>query len=146
MHFHDKDELLISGIHDMLGSLHTGREGPPGSTPYERILCFSLPVFQHIHQHRRTGATMMGTRGRAVVHDHLQKVVAQRIAEDVRKLFHGRRKADIKIPPEVLVQYVASTFILVLNWWADSRQPLHPCEADALFRALIMPTLSAALP
>jgi hypothetical protein len=72
--------------------------------------------------------------------------VAERIAEDVRKHFQGRRKTSITIPQEVLVQYIASTFILVLNWWADSRQPLQPSEADALFRALIMPALSAVLP
>ena len=146
MHFRHKDELLVSGIHDILGSVHTVREASSSSTPYERILSFSLPVFQHIHQHRRTGTAMMGTHGRAVVHDHLQRVVAERIAEDVRKHFQGRRKTSIKIPQEVLVQYIASTFILVLNWWADSRQPLQPSEADALFRALIMPTLSAVLP
>jgi AcrR family transcriptional regulator len=146
MHFRDKDELLVSGIHDMLGSAHTVQEVSSSSTPYEGILSFSLGVFQHIHLHRRTGAAMMGTRGRAVVHAHLQKVVAERIAEAVRKQFQDRRKAGIKIPQEVLVHYVASTFILVLNWWADSRQPLSSLEADALFRALVLPTLSTALP
>jgi hypothetical protein len=144
MHFRDKDELLVSGIHDILGSVNTVREASSSSTPYERILSFSLPVFEHIHQHRRSGAAMMGTRGRAVVHEHLQKVVAERIAEDVRKHLHGRRKG-IRIPEEILIQYIASTFILVLNWWADSRQPLPPSEVDTLFRALIMPTVSAAL-
>ena len=145
MHFRDKDELLVSGIHDILGSAYTVRETSSSSTPFDRILSFSLPVFRHIHQHRRTGAAMMGTRGRAVVHEHLQKVVAERVAEDVKKHFHGRRKVDIKIPEEILVQYIASTFILVLNWWADSRQPMPPSAADSFFRALVMPTLSAAL-
>jgi hypothetical protein len=42
------------------------------------------------------------------------------------------------------VQYVASTFILVLNWWVESRSPLPPQEADALFRRLVMPTLTTA--
>ena len=37
-----------------------------------------------------------------------------------------RRKASGHIPPDVLVQCVASTFILVLNWWVESETPLRP--------------------
>ena len=67
MHFRDKDELLVSGIRDMLGSVHSPVEAQPSGKPYERIVRFTLPVFQHIHQHRHTGTAMMGMRGRAIV-------------------------------------------------------------------------------
>jgi hypothetical protein len=88
---------------------------------------------------------MMGSRGRAIIHEHLQKVVAEQIADDVIKHFQGRRKAASQIPAELLVQYVASTFILVLNWWVENRNPLPPKEVNGLFRTLIVPTLAAAL-
>ena len=91
------------------------------------------------------GAAMMGPRARAIVHEHLQNAVARRITEDVRRYVQGRRKAIARIPQDVLVQYVASTFILVLNWWAASRARLPPTEADALFRTLVVPALSSAL-
>jgi AcrR family transcriptional regulator len=55
MHFHDKDELLISSIHDLLRSVQTA-ELPPSRKRYERIIRFSLPVFEHIHHQRHTGA------------------------------------------------------------------------------------------
>jgi len=145
MHFRDKDELLVSGIHDMLGSVHAPPETRSSGNPYERIVRFSLPIFEHIYQHRRTGAAMVGIRGHVVVHDHLQKLVAEQIAGEVGKLFPGRRKQAARIPQDLLVQYVASTFILVLNWWVMSRNLLPPKEADAHFRALIMPTVMAAL-
>jgi hypothetical protein len=41
---------------------------------------------------------------------------------------------------------VASTFILVLNWWTESRSPLPPKEVNVLFRALVEPTLATAIP
>ena len=145
MHFRDKDELLVSGIHGMLGSLNASLDSPSPGKPYERIVRFSLPIFEHIHQHRRTGPAKMGVRGRAVVHDHLQKIVAEQIADDLRTYLQGRRKAATKIPQDLLAQYIAATFILVLNWWVESRNPLPPPEADGLFRALIMPVLTAAL-
>jgi AcrR family transcriptional regulator len=142
-HFRDKDELLASSIHDILGSV-------PSTHPktnddlHERILWFSLPIFEHHDRHRRAGEFKLGPRGRAVLHGHLQKVLAELIAEDVRKSLQGRRKTAGRIPPDLLVQYVASTFILVLNWWVESRSPLPPKEVDHLFRALILPTLAAA--
>ena len=67
------------------------------------------------------------------------------IAEDVGKSFRGRRKkAGRMIPQDLLVQYVASTFILVLNWWVESRSQLPAREVNELFRTLILPTLDAA--
>jgi AcrR family transcriptional regulator len=146
MHFRDKDELLVSGIHDMLGSVHAPLDSPSSGKPHERIVGFSRPIFEHIYQHRRSGAAMMGVRGRAVVHDHLQKIVAEQITDEVRKHVQGRRKSATKIPPDLLAQYVASTFILVLNWWVESRNPLPAGEADALFRTLVIPTLTVVLP
>ena len=88
---------------------------------------------------------MMGVSGRAVVHDHLQKIVAKQISGEMRKDVQGRRKPLSKMQPDLLAQYVASTFILVLKRWVESRNPLPPLEADSLFHTLVMPTLTAAL-
>lgn len=141
MHFRDKDDLLISGIYDMLCSVHA-TELPSSGKRYERIISFSIPIFEHIHGHRHTAGAKMGTRGRAIIHEHLQKVLAERIADDVRKHFQRRRKMAVEIPPDLLVQHVASTFILVLNWWVESKSPLPPKDINNLFRALILPTLA----
>jgi AcrR family transcriptional regulator len=142
MHFRDKDELLVSGIHDMLSAVQSKR--PPASAKrHERIIWFSLPIFEHIHRHRRCGMARMGTRGRAIIHEHLQNVLAKLIVDDVGKDPQGRRKAAGQISPDLLVQYVASTFILVLNWWVENESLLPPKEVNDLFRALILPTLAA---
>ena len=37
------------------------------------------------------------------------------------------------------------TFILVLNWWVESRNPLPPDAINSVFRALVVPTLTANL-
>ncbi|HJZ99486.1 MAG TPA: hypothetical protein VKE70_23410, partial [Candidatus Solibacter sp.] len=68
------------------------------------------------------------------------------IADDVRKDFQGQRKTAGQIPPDLLVQYVSSTFILVLNWWVESTTPFRPKEVNDLFRALVLPTLTATFP
>ena len=143
-HFRDKDELLASGIHEMLRAVHAA-DLPPSGKKDERIIRFSLPVFEHIHRHRQAGAAGMGTRGRAIIHEHLQRVLADQIAEDIGKVLQGRRKTTGQNPPDLLVQHIASTFVLVLNWWVESDSPLKPKEVNELFRCLTIPTLAACL-
>jgi Transcriptional regulator C-terminal region len=116
---------------------------PSSAKRYEKIIWFSLPIFEHHDQQRLTGKMRIGTRGRAIIHEHLQKVLAELIADDVRKDCQGRGKRPVTMPPELFVQYVASTLILVLNWWMESRNPLPPKEVNDLFRSLILPTMAA---
>jgi AcrR family transcriptional regulator len=142
MHFRDKDDLLVSGIHDMLGPLEPPTQ--PAGKWQERILWFSLPIFEYHYQHRHSGGDGIGSRGRAILHEHLRKVLADIIADVVRKDFRGERRLARKIPPELLSKYVASTFVLVLNWWLDCRSPLPPKGINDLFRTLVLPTLAAA--
>lgn len=142
MHYGDKDELLVSGMLDMLHSVKPAM-WPSSAKQYEKILWFSLPIFEHIQRRRHTGGAKIGARGRAVIHEHLQEVLAELIVGEMRKAFQGRRKTAGWIPPDLLVQHVASTFILVLNWWMESRSPLSPKDVDDVFRALILPMLAA---
>lgn len=86
----------------------------------------------------------MGDRGRAIHHGRLAQVLAEMIAGAVSAEFAGRRRAAKSMPPDLIVQYVASTFVLLLDWWLDSKEPPPPKEIDAMFRALVLPTLSTA--
>jgi AcrR family transcriptional regulator len=141
MHFRDKDELLASAIHDMLRSVQS-KELPRSARSDERIVGFSLPIFEHIHRHRGNGEPRMGARGRAVLHAHLQRVLVTSIANDVRRHFQSARRPGPVVSADLLARHVASTFILVLDWWVESRSRLAPKDADSMFRALILPVLA----
>ncbi len=143
-HFRDKDDLLVSGIHDMLRpvqsavSLSGQRE--------DRILWFSLPVFEYHYQHRhphQSRGDKIGHRGRAILHEHLRRVLADIIAAVVTKDVRMGRKGAGEIPADLLSHYIASTFVLVLNWWLDKKMSLPPKQIDDLFRKLILPSLAA---
>lgn len=141
MHFRDKDALLVSGIQEMF---RTVEPVSPKAKGYEKFLRFSLPVFEFHERHRHAGEARMGARARAVLHGHLQRVLADWIAEDVRKDLSGKQRKSGRIAPELLVQHVAATFVLVLNWWVETRNPLSPKGVNDVFRALILPALDAA--
>lgn len=133
-HFADKDELLLSCIHDMLPPAQPG--GP---------LWFSLPIFEHIESHRRSGQTTMGPEGRQAVHEHLQHAIIDLIEAEVRTACSRGSRTARHPSPDLLVRWIASTFVLVLDWWAESDSPLPAREADGLFRALVEPSLAEAL-
>jgi AcrR family transcriptional regulator len=83
-HYRDKDELLVSAIHDLLASVQSDNT-PSSAKRSERMLGFSLPIFEHVDQHRRAGDAGIGAKDRARFHDHLRGVLAELIAEDVAK-------------------------------------------------------------
>ena len=142
-HFRDKDELLASSIREILSSARSTQL--PAAKPYEKILRFSLPVFeylqQHRHEHQRAGDVMMDARSRAVLHERLQNVLVELISDDVKKYVQGARTTTDQMPSDVLTNYVASTFVLVLNWWVETDSPLAATEVNDLYRALVLPTL-----
>jgi AcrR family transcriptional regulator len=142
MHFRDKDDLLVSGIHEMLGPIPPPTQTSPG-TGHDRLLWFSLAVFQRHYSHAHAWGDRIGNRGRAILHERLRQVLAQMIASAMKQEFRAVRKPPKQIPAELVSEYLASTFVLVLNWWLDKRMSLPPKEIDNLFRSLISPTLAA---
>lgn len=139
-HFADKDALFASALQDMLESIRGGKACSSADAT-ERIVGFSLPLFEHIHHHRSAGGAQMGQRGRAVLHEHFRRTLASRIAEEIGARVRGRPARPGRLPQDLLAQYVASTFVLVLDWWVDQKCALSPTEADQLFRSLVLPSL-----
>ena len=142
MHFDDKDDLLVASLREVLGRVESA-ELPSTGGPYERIIGFSLPVLEHICQHRGTDPASGVARKHAVVHEHLERVLADWIANGLRKDAQRRGRTSDPVASDLLARYLASTFILVLGWWLEGRTPMLPREADGLFRSLAVPTLIA---
>ena len=140
-HFRDKDDLLLGAIRDVLRATMTA--SPPAARRSERVVRFSRPMIAHIGVHFRPGARGMPLRSRAIVHERLRQVLAECVAEEVRR--GGTRAAASSVPTDLLVQHVTSTFILVLEWWLQSGGQHTPDEVDALFRSLALPAVVQAL-
>jgi AcrR family transcriptional regulator len=138
-HYRDKEELLVSHIREMLES---ARPSVHGRWP-ERVLWFSLPIFEHLERHRSAGESRMGPRGRAILHQRLRTVLVDLLSDQLSQEVNGVRRRFGKVPPDLLVQHVTSTFILVLNWWVESGSRLTADQVNDMFRAMILPALPA---
>jgi AcrR family transcriptional regulator len=136
-HFRDKDDLLESGIDDILRSVKG--QHPPGST-LERVVAFSRPLLTHIDEHRRAAGPKMKREGYVIMHQRMQRVLTSLISDELALMVPGRPK--VQIPTDLIARHIASTFVLVLNWWVESNSGLTATDVDACFRELVLPTLT----
>jgi AcrR family transcriptional regulator len=141
-HFPNKDALLASGIDQIL---HTQppRTLPPSVGRFGNVLRFSFPVFDYIGQCRHAAHAKMGRRGRRTVHQHLHRVLAEQIRDEVGQVLQ-QGDGPAAAPANLATEYIVTTFILVLNWWVESKSALLAREVDDLFVALVVPALTSA--
>jgi AcrR family transcriptional regulator len=140
IHYRDKDDLLTSSMRAFLLDV-LSTDGATTVGIAERMVAFSLPLLAHIHQHRRSAKARLGERGRAVLHEHLRRVLSEWIGQTMGEDIHTHQSARSPIVPELLTRHIASTFVLILHWWMDDDAKRSPEEADNVFRALVMPVL-----
>ena len=144
-HFADKDELLLRCIHEMLGSWRpSGAVRTAASSPAD-LVWFSRPILEHIERHRGSGHAGMEPRGRQTVHEHLEDAIVELIRDQVETALRRRPRPAGPVSTDLLARWIAATFVLVLNWWVDGDDRLTARDADALFRALVEPSLAGAL-
>lgn len=145
IHFRDKDDLLTSSMRALLFAV-LPLEAGANADAAERMTAFSLPLFTHIQQHRRSAKARLGEHGRAILHEHLRRVLSEWIVQTMDEDLQPRRSRRSPVAPQLLARHIASTFVLVLHWWIDDSGITSSAEADRLFRALVMPVLRSAQP
>ena len=118
---------------------------PTSVGPFGKVLSFSFPVFDYIGRCRHAADAKMGKKGRAIVHQHLRRVLSNKVRDDVRQALQDGDGLKSAIPSDLAAEYIVTTFILVLNWWVESSSPLSAREVDDLFLALVVPAVTSAL-
>jgi AcrR family transcriptional regulator len=142
-HFRDKDDLLDRGVRDMLRACAAAAPARATASAAERVLRFSLPLFAHIEQMRGARTPTPGAREQGVMHEHLERALAELIADELGRSGACHRNADA-VPRDLLAWHVASTFVRVLDWWMASAEPIPATRANDLYRALVLPALAEA--
>lgn len=141
-HFINKDDLLAHGICEIVGGL-PARHPEADESRNAGPLWFSQTIFEHVDRQRRTKMHKLGHRGAAILHQRLNQVLVKLIAERLRSEHRKQHKRSDRIPSDLLAQYPAGTFVLVLDWWIESKSQISPSAVNDLFRLLVMPTLAS---
>lgn len=142
-HFENKDALLASGIEHILEATPP-RESATNLGPFSGAVSFSFPFFQYVGQCRNATALTTRKRGRAVVHGHLRQLLVARLHQQFAAIAGPLTTDSLRLPPALLAEHVAGTFVLVLNWWVDTESPLSPEEVDDVFLSLVRPALAVS--
>jgi len=145
LHFRDKDELLASGLQNvghLVRSAQTAFKAPPGKS-YEKIIGFSLAMFEHAYEYRAVQRAMLGSNAEPIVRRQIHGALAAVIGQEVKSEFHKRKHDDCTVSPELLTHFLVSTFISVMSWWLNARNPVPPKNIDATYRRLVLPCLAS---
>ena len=145
MHFQDKDELLFSGfqyLQSFLESVQGASATVPGKS-YERIIGFSLAMFEHAHEYRRVNRALLGSDAEAVVRRRIHSVLAGIVWRELKLELQSRKRWNGPISPELLTHFLVSTYISVLTWWLNSKNPVPPKDIDVAYRHLVLPCLAS---
>lgn len=144
-HFRDKDELLVSGFQYLRARLQAAQAASAARTgkSYERIIGFSLAMFEHVNEHRRIIRALLGSNAEFVVRRQLHSALAAVISQNAKLEPQRRKPENSGVSPELLTHFLVSTYISVLTWWLNSRNPAPPKEIDAAYRHLVLPCLAS---
>jgi AcrR family transcriptional regulator len=145
VHYNDKDELLLSGLQNVRNLLHSAQAAAtaPLGKSYERIIGFSLGMFEHVDEYRAVNRAMLGSNAEAVVRRYIHSALVTVVDQEVRAELRKRKRADCLVSPELLTHFVVSSFISVMTFWLNTRNPIPPAEIDTAFRLLVLPSLAS---
>ena len=144
-HFQGKDELLVSGfenVKNLLQSAQATGSGSVGKT-YERIIGFSLAMFEHANEYRSVNRALLGSNAEAIVRRQIHAALAGVISHEVRREMQEGKRANYPVSAELLTHFLVSTYISVLTWWLKSRNPVPPEDINAAYRHLVLPCLAS---
>lgn len=145
MHFRDKDELLFNGFHYLEEFLESAQRvsTPASGKSYERIIGFSLGMFEHAQQYRRVNRALLGSSAEPVAQRRIHSILSGIVSRELKLELQSRTRSNVPVSPELLTHFLVSTFTSVLTWWLNSKNPVSPKEIDAAYRRLTLPSLAS---
>lgn len=135
-HFDSKEALLASAVSDVMEGSTSG-----AAASADPMLRFALPLLEHIGQLRvplKRGAPQIGFHRKA--HGMLHQVIREFVSREMANGSAGRGR----LAASLVVNQVASTFMVVLEWWLTDAPDMSAREVHDLYALLVSPALRSA--
>ena len=142
-HFKSKEDLLAGSVEMMRSSLRkVQRQAIARSAkPDERVFAFTRELFTHAEQHREVFAAMVGRRSGMVFQQHLHRMLADLVREDLETLMGRKQRPAMEA--EAAVQFVTGALIGLIATWLDRMTRVSAEQMDALFHRMALPAVRA---
>jgi AcrR family transcriptional regulator len=132
-HFDGKEELLVSAIEEAMARSDSVLHRP------NDVLRFALPMLEHVERLRsisgRSAMAMLGFHRSA--HETLRETIRRLVRRELASTNGGGSARS----EELISDHVASTFLVVLEWWLASAPELSSGEVHRHFEELVAPAL-----
>ena len=138
-HFHDKDDLLQSGFERVVAQLGQGTVDTRASA--EQLLP-SLELLRHIQAHRFLYLAMFRSQAIAFIVKNIQGQFSEWVEQRLAMLVGV---GELSVPLPVLANFVAGTFLTLVQWWMDSKTNYSPEQIDGMFWSLAQPSIQSVL-
>ncbi len=135
-HFTDKDDLMVQGVRQMVGSLEPGPAGPTNT------LAPSLGLFHHVAGARDLNHSMSRGRHLSMFYDALHAELSALFLERLAPRLPGR---PTKVAPDLLASMVAGMLVTAARAWMESGTEVPAEEVDRSFTVAAEAALRAGL-
>jgi AcrR family transcriptional regulator len=145
-HYQDKEDLLLSGMEEVVHNLVWSVENSPMEDEghrKNRLLLSSLPIFRHAQEQYHLHKAIVADRGLDVIIRTIQNHLSNHIQEQIKVLLPDGATPSAPLP--VIANYLAGALLTLLIWWLNNAMPYSPERMDEMFQELAMPGVWAAL-
>jgi len=146
-HYRDKDELLLQAFDGLRAELEAAQAAAPGISgkSYERTIGFSQAMFGHAHGYRQVYAALIRSEAGPIVRQRIQKVIVDLIQVEFKRQSAKGEKTATTLPPDLMIHYLASTFLSLLEWWVGEKNELSAESMNSIYRTLVLPVLASSV-
>lgn len=141
-HYRDKEELLISGLDDIIHTLILTLEDAREIGDPQRLLS-TEPLFRHALEEYELHKAILGSQGVHLMIQKIQKHLARHIEDQLAEILQPGQNTSVPIP--LMAHHVAGAALALLRWWFDNNKPYTAKEMDKMFQQLVMPGIWASL-
>jgi AcrR family transcriptional regulator len=143
LHYGDKEELVLTMLHDMLHDLDCRMDALCGGvlTPETERLVQRF-TFEHARENADLYRALARSQGAQVFIDFTREYVAREIRTRFQAEHPGETPA---IPIEIIANYSASVKINMILWWLEQGMTYTPDEMAEMCAALTTHGISGAL-
>jgi hypothetical protein len=72
-----------------------------------------------------------------------QAMISQKIEQHLKHVPAPGQAPAVPLP--IIASYLAGSFLTLLKWWVEHKEPYSPEQMDAIYQQLVMPGTLAAL-
>ncbi len=135
-HFHDKEELLLSGFEEIRTAFSTEHGASSGHKSW------TAAVFDHASRSADLYRAMVGKRGAEIVKRYFHELLVELVREHLQERVG---KQEPQVPIDAVAEFAASTLIGLSIWWIENEILYTPDQIDDVYRRLTEPGIRAGL-